>query len=212
MPAIDRKSADRRYYFNRKLKAAGVTKRVKRGRPILSEAAKKVLVTIRIPVMVLGQIQRMVNESVAMGSYPWKTQTATINALLVRGMETLKGDPMIEEALAYFRAIDIMEGVSRHRKEAQAAMALFRTEMSAMLAIGATAEAAACYQSTHDSVSAISQNVWRDWMLLQMERAYPKLAKMQHPRIDLSSHARAASQTITGQRRRGQQTSDGGEG
>lgn len=202
MPAIDRKAADRRYYFNKKLRATGEVVQTKTGRPPHTESEKRILIPVRFPVSVIGHIQRMVNEAVAVGAYPWKTQTAMINALVMRGLETLKGDAQVEEALAYFRAIHQMEEVSRHRKESHAAMSLLKSEISALISINAIEEAAAVYQSTHEAILGISQNVWRDWMLHQMEKAYPRLAAMKPQRISLTSKTRSKSQTDAGQRRR----------
>lgn len=184
MPAKDPKAAAHRYYLNRKARAHGVAP------PITEAAEKKILVAVRFPASVIGRVQRLVNEGVALGTYPWKTQTAAINALVMRGIESMKGDPLIDEMLAYLHAVEQIEGVGKHRKEAKAAMASLRTEISELLAIGAINEAAEFYHTTRERIATISPNVWRDWILAEMDKGFPKLAKRPMRAMGLTSQGR----------------------
>ena len=194
MPSHDRREINRRYYFKKKLERQTLSARPKQsvGRPPLHEADKKVLVAIRIPVSVLGRIQRIVGEAIALHTYPWKTQSALINELLLRGLESLKDDPNIAEMLQYLHTVEEIEAVGKHRIEAKAAFSKFNSEVSEMLAIGATMEAAQYYQNTHKAVLALSPNLWRDWLLIQMEKAHGKLAKVKVKPTSLASNSRSS--------------------
>lgn len=188
MPYADRK-ARRRYFqhYNaeRPSRDRSEGHRPLRGRPPQGDE-RKVLVNVRLPVSMVARLQRTKEEGLVLGKYPWKTLTAVIEGLLLRGMESMKGDPLFDEMLPYLRVVQQIDGVGSHRREAQAAMNKVRTEISELLAIKAVKEATQYYHATWQSIEEMSPNVWRDWLLDQMRKAFPKLARSRPQGVTLA--------------------------
>lgn len=136
---------------------------------------KKVLWSGRLPVSLLARVQRITQEGIATGKFPWKTTTMTVTALLIRGLESLAGDPMIDEMLPYLRAISQIDGVASHRTEAQAAFSKTKTEISELLNIKAHDEAVQYFHAIFNSIEEMDENVWRDWLLRKLKETFPKL-------------------------------------
>lgn len=149
----------------------------RRGRPPSDHNEKKLLLQCRLRASLLGRLHRLVNEGIANGTYPWKTMTACVEGLLLRGLETLKGDEMVDEMLPYLRAISEVDSISNHRREAQGAFARVKMEIAELLAIRAETEAVQYYHATYANFSMITETVWREWLLNQMRRAFPALHK-----------------------------------
>lgn len=164
--AKERRAYQRSYYDKNKSKRVRHQDR---------DQEKKAHVAFRCPVSIMGRIRRIVNEGIALGKFPWKTQTECIVALLIRGMETMAGDPTIDEMLPYLRSIQALEGIAGHRREAQAAFSQMKTEISELLAIKAHDEAVKYFHAMYDSVLDIDENVWRDWLVRQLKETFPKL-------------------------------------
>lgn len=167
----ERRKYQRAYYKKNK------SKRVRFGSAGSTREDKKVLVAFRVPLSVIGRIRRMVNEGIALGHFPWKTQTECLVAMVVRGMESLAGDPTIDEMLPYLRAVQTIESVGSHRREAQAAFSSIKTEIAELLAIKATDEAVQYFHAIYHSVDEMNANVWRDWLLKQLTTTFPQLVK-----------------------------------
>lgn len=140
-------------------------------------AQRKVLCANRLPIELVARIQRVVAEGIATGQFPWKTQSAAVTALLIRGLESLAGDESIDEMLPYLRAVQTIEHVGQHRTEAQAAMSKIKTEVSELLAIKAHDEAVQYFHAMYNAVADMNANVWRDWLLTQLKQAFPQLLK-----------------------------------
>lgn len=139
--------------------------------------SKKILVATRLPVELVARIQRIVAEGIATGRFPWRTQSAAIGALLMKGMESMAGDESMDEMLPYLRAIQTIEHVGQHRNEAQAAMSKIKTEVSELLAIKANDEAVQYFHAMYESIDQMNANVWRDWLLTQLRQTFPQLVK-----------------------------------
>lgn len=142
---------------------------------------KKVLWSGRLPLSLLARIQRITQEGIATGKFPWKTTTQAVTALLIRGLESLAGDPMIDEMLPYLRAISQIDSVGSHRMEAQAAYSKVKTEISELLSIKANDEAVQYFHAIYASIEDMDENVWRDWLLEKLRQTFPKLVA-QKPR------------------------------
>lgn len=151
---------------------------------------KKTLVAFRCPVSLLGRMRRIVNEGIALGKFPWKTQTDCIVAMLIRGMESMAGDPTIDEMLPYLRAMQHLEGIASHRREAQAAFGHIKTEIAELLAIKANDEAVKYFHAMYDSVLDIDENIWRDWLLKELKATFPKLLEQKPKGVKFPKHDR----------------------
>ncbi len=149
-------------------------------------AEKKLLVHLRLPTAMIGRIQRIVNEGIAMGTYPWKTQTAAIQALIMKGLESMSGDETIDDMLPYLRTIHASDSITQHRNEAQAAYSKIKTETSELLAIKAHDEAVAYFHTMYENVENMNAHVWRDWLLKQLRTSFPDLLK-EKPKTPLFS-------------------------
>ena len=146
---------------------------------------KKGILSCRIPLSLIARIRRMVLEGVATGCYPWKAISDAVQALLVKGMESMAGDPLVDEMLPYLRAVSQIEGVASHRIEAQAAFSKIKTEISELLAIRAHDEAVQYFHAIYHSVDDMNANVWRDWLLRKLQGEFPRLLKERPKGISL---------------------------
>lgn len=166
----DRRQYNRTYYRNHV--------KPKRGKKMdLDRSEKKVAVSVRMPLALIGRIQRIVMEGLATGKFPWKTTGAAITALIIKGMESMAGDETIDSMLPYLRAVQMIEHVGQHRIEAQAALSKIKTEVSELLAIKANDEAVQYFHSMYDSVDAMDETVWQGWMLRELRGMFPQLLK-----------------------------------
>jgi hypothetical protein len=189
-------------YENRSKRAAYDAKRrtPRRGRPSLPEGEKKLMVTWRMHGSLLGRMRRIVDEGLAKGTFPWKTMTSCAEALLLRGLESLSGEEIVDEMLPYLRAVGQIDSIGTHRREAQSAFSKVKTEIAELLAIRAHAEAVQYFHATYHSFEQIGETVWRDWLLKSMQTAFPKLYK-QKPKGVMIQH-RVAGVAMPERRRR----------
>lgn len=163
------KRTHNRAYYHEKIKP-------KRGRPAVED--KRVLLGgVRIRSSITGRVQRILLDAVASGTYAYRTSSQIYEDLIVRGMGTLTSSDVVDEALQYLRAVSATDAIGAHRREAQAAFSRVRTELNELLQIKADQAAVHYYWTTVKAFASMSQNVWRDWFLRQMEKTFPQLAR-----------------------------------
>lgn len=150
---------------------------------------KKIMVRISLPNTLVGRLQRIVNEGIATGIYPWKSMSAAMNALIVRGMESMKGDPDMESMLKYLRGMGQLEGMAQHRTEAQAAFNRAKVEISEMLAIKAEQDAVRYFHNLRRTFEEMDTHIWQQWLLRQLDQTFPKLLRQKPKPISLDEHA-----------------------
>lgn len=165
-----RRRYQREYFASHKKMRGG-------GADAVAKSEKKTLVNMRLSVMLVGRLTAIVNQANADGRYPWKTRTAAVEALLVRGLETMKSDPFIAQQLELIEATEDIQRLAQHRTEAQALLSRMRTEINELMAIRATHHALTVYCNCRDNIEDISPNVWRDWLLESLKKAYPQLER-----------------------------------
>lgn len=135
--------------------------------------SKKVFVNARLPVSVLGRLGRIVEEGIATGRFPWRSRNQAIEALLIRGLESLSSDPVAEAMLPYLRMVGSAETIAQHRQEAQAAYSRIKTEVSELLGIGAKDGAIRFVHAMMQEARAMDANEWRDWLITKLETTTP---------------------------------------
>lgn len=203
-----RTTADRQKYQRDYYAQHGKQKRRMRA-GINERDEKKVLVAIRLPVSIVARIQRLVSEGIAIGNFPWKTQTECVKALVLRGFESLAGDESVDAMLPYLRAVHTIESVGQHRKEAQAAFSAVKGEIAELLHIKANDEAVHYFHGIYSSVRDMDENVWRNWLLQQLESTFPQLLKEKPKGISITSkHDRMVERRQRRDRRRAQEEAD----
>lgn len=138
---------------------------------------KKVPFNTRLAPQVVGRMQRIKDEAIATNRYPWRTMSAVHEALLLRGFESMAGDPFFDEMLQFLQVMSQINGVAQQRKEAQAAIGRFKVEIAELLKIRAKDQAVQYYHGVYHDIQAMSESVWRNWALDEMRKAYPQLAR-----------------------------------
>lgn len=147
---------------------------------------RKVLFPIRIPEGVLARIQRLTHDGIARGTHPWKTPAETIRALLILGLESLKGvDSVIDEMLPYLNLTKQLEGIGGNRRECQSAMHKAGVEIQELIGIGAKDEALQYYHVTLEAAKEMPPTVWRDWLVDELSHKFPQLHKQAAPSVSL---------------------------
>lgn len=152
----------------------------------------KILIQIRLPFQLVGRVSQLLEESVALHRYPWRTKTAIYTYLLVQGFKSMKQDPFIAEMIPYLEAIEGVEAWKFNRIEAQRAFSRITQEIGELLGIRAIDHAAQLYHHSVDSFANLAPNIWRDWLLEKLKKQYPHLAKL---RVKPISYATRAPQT-----------------
>lgn len=176
--AKDKKqAANQRQYRSRRLRRAGLVER---------ESDRKILVPLRIPEGIMGRVMRLLHEGIAKGSHPWKTQSEILRAMIVKGLEALKGDSeLIDEMMPYLRLSKQFELIGQSRREAQASLGRATHEIRELIGIGAKREALAYYHVTKHATLQMAPTAWRDWMLDQLRKSFGELDKIDPQGVEL---------------------------
>lgn len=144
------------------------------GRPPLED--RKIHLSLRIRSSIVGRLQRLLLEGLAIpGKFPWRTQSHQYEDLLIRGLETLRGDESVAEAMQYLHAVSHTDALARMRREAQAAFSTITIELKELRAIGALDQAVAHFWSTYRAFEQMSPHTWRDWFLQRMREDHADL-------------------------------------
>lgn len=136
---------------------------------------KQVLVAMRVPESIVARCHRMKEEAVVNGRYPWRTMSEVYRGLLYKGLESMKGDAIVDEGLPYLQLVKHVDGLRHPRLEAEAALHTSRTELQRLLHIGARKEAVQFYWTTVEIAKQMAETVWRDWLLDQLQKQFPDL-------------------------------------
>jgi hypothetical protein len=143
------------------------------GRPPLED--RKIHLSLRLKSSIVGRMNRMLLEATATGIYPWRTQSQQYEDIIIRGLETYRGNESVDEALQYLHAVQHSEAISRHRKEAQAAYNVTNIEIKELRGIGATDQALRYFWATYAAFERMSPHTWRDWFLQRMREDHADL-------------------------------------
>ena len=177
-PKSTRSDVNKRYYEKQRHK-----------RKLQSKSAdeRKIPWAGRLPETLIGRIQRVVNEGIATGRYPWKNTTEAVTSLIQRGFLSLKDDPFISEMLPHIEMSQHLDRISVIRREAQTIVAKARQEITELLGIGEKESAVAYYHVTMDAAHKMPPTVWRDWLIKEIRKAFPELAREKPKGVSLSS-------------------------
>ena len=148
---------------------------------------KRIPISIRLPEGLVMRVQRLTHEAIATGRYPFKTPTDTYKHLLMRGYETLKGDPVIDEGLPYIKFRGQLEALGAARNEAQGAYARLKNEVSELLSIGNTTVASQYVQTAYGAARKMPPTAWRDWLLKELGKTFPDLLHRELTGVRLST-------------------------
>lgn len=136
---------------------------------------KQVLVGMRVPESIVARCHRIKEEAIVNGRYPWRTMSEVYRGLLYKGLESMKGDPVIDDGLPYLQLVKHVDGLRHPRMEAESALHTSRQEIQRLLQIGARKEAVQFYWTTVEIAKEMGATIWRDWLLEQLERQFPEL-------------------------------------
>lgn len=103
----------------------------------------------------------------------------------MKGLESLKGHPTIDEMLPYLKLTEQFDVIASNRREAQAGLSRAINEISELLGIGAKQEALQYYHVTLVAAQEMPPTVWRDWMIAELKHQFPQLDKLPAPGVTL---------------------------
>ena len=136
---------------------------------------KQVLCAMRLPESVVARCHRIKEEAIVNGRYPWRTMSEVYRGLMYKGLESMKGDPVIDDGLPYLHLVKHVEGLRHPRVEAESALHTSRQELQRLLQIGARREAVQFYWTTVSIAGQMAPSIWRDWLLDQLQKQFPDL-------------------------------------
>lgn len=171
MPPIDpeiRARYNRRYY-EKQAKRKAARKKV--------TTERRVTLRVTMAESLAGRINRLVIESVAKGSFSWKTQSECITTLIIAGLKTLRDEEMVADMLPQIEFMQKIDFIQRQRKEAQGALTRAVEEITSLTSIGARNGALNYYHVTMDAANQMDPTEWRDWMIKELKAAFPQFAK-----------------------------------
>lgn len=170
------------YYLRKKHKRRSAT----------GEDEKKVLWSGRLPETLIARIQRVTLEGVATGRYPWKSMTEAVTNLIQRGFASLKGDPFIDEMLPHLEMAQHLDRIRNIRREAASVLNTAKSEIAELLNIGAVDGAVRYYHMTMEAAHRLPPTEWRDWLITEMKKAFPELARGKVKGVSLMEHKKPA--------------------
>lgn len=167
-------------YTARRVRTAGLTER---------EHEKKVLVPVRVPEGLMGRMMRLLHEGIANKTHPWKTPSEIIRALLVKGLESMKGQSeVVEDMMPYLDLRRQFEVIGQARREAQAALGRATHEIRELIGIGAKREALQYYHVTMEAARKMAPTAWRDWLIEQLRKNFPEFRKLEPEGVKLDTN------------------------
>ncbi len=166
----------RKQYQTRYHQTVGKTRRKAKSNLITpSPGEKQVLCAMRIPESVVARAHRIKEEAIINGRYPWRTMSEVWRGLIFKGLESMKGDAIVDDGLPYLMLIKQVDGMRHPRIEAEAALHTSRQELQRLMQINAKAQAVQFYWTTVEIAKQMAPGVWRDWLLEQLEKQFPEL-------------------------------------
>lgn len=185
-----RHAANRKAYIKRK-------SRVEKATP---EA--RVLFSARLRDSLLARTRRLVDEYLATGKYGYRTMTEAFEDLALRGLGTLRGDPIVDEMMPYMDLMRNIDRLHRARREAQGGLNRAKEEIAELQAIGDADAATQVYHFALDAAHAMPPTAWRDWMITELAKSFPELAKRPLKGVDLSVAQRLTKPAVEEERRK----------
>ena len=190
-PNRETKRLQNQRYYQLHVKPQRAAQRANGPSPRLAKDDKKILVTIRLPVQLVGRVEKTLNEAVATKRYPFRTKTALYTYLILHGFDHLRDDPFIAEMLPYLEAIEAVGAWRFHRTEAAAAFSQIATEINELLRYRLREPAVQCYHVAYDAIMEMPPSVWREWLLSKLERSYSVLHKAVPQAVPLGTAKKA---------------------
>lgn len=173
----DRRAYNKEYYRKKKQR-----------RGLDAKDEKRLRLNCMLPASMMGRLSRLVMESLAKGTYPWKNMSQCVQILLLDGLRARRGDENIDEMLPHLEYMQQIDRIQTLRREAQGGLNRAREEISELLAIGAREGAIRYYHVTMDAARNMPPTEWRDWMLAELVKAFPQLAKEKMRGMRLVTH------------------------
>lgn len=137
-----------------------------------------VLVSLRLPITLVGRIERLTLEAVAKGTYPWRSKNAAYKSIIVAGLKTLKGtSDTVDEFLPYLEVRASLDQIGSARVDAEALLAKSRTELSSLLDVDARTQAIQYFHTVRSAAERMPPTVYRDWLIATLNREFKDLAK-----------------------------------
>lgn len=169
------KEAAKRYHLKKRQERAGLEE-------------KKRLFSARIRATIIGRLQRLTQEALATGRYPYKSLSDTLEDLILRGFKTLAGDEgLVDDFLPQIEVMQQFDTIERNRRESHAMVNKAKMEIGELMAIQAHDAAVHYYHTIYEAITRMNATVWRNWALAQLEKHFPLLHQEQVKAISLKT-------------------------
>jgi hypothetical protein len=149
------------------------------------EEERKTLVSMRLPRSLVAIIQAITLEGIATKRYKWRTYTETYEAMITKGLKTMKDDAFMEEQLPVINLTEHFAAITHTRMQAQASLSMAQREITELLKIDALDEALQYYHTTKAAGETMPPTIWRDWFLSKLKTSFPDLESKIAPGIQL---------------------------
>ena len=182
--AEQRRKYNQRYY-ERKVKQERKERQAKA--KVVDTDQRRVL-TLRLRESLIQKGSHLLNEAINTGSHYWKNQSQMYEEIFVWGLQYMAehGDETADEMVPTLKADLQNRRFAASRKECQAFLNNVRTELKEALAIGEKDEATRHFWSmVRIYQNEAAQGIWQHWVLRELKKAFPDLAKTPQPPISL---------------------------
>lgn len=156
---------NRRYYLKHKGRTHVPDTKGERTKPL----------RVQLPESLIGRLNRLVIEGVAVGKWPWRTMSQCVKMLVIDGLSLHKGDDTVDEMLPHLEYMSQIDRIHQLRREAQAGLNKAREEINELLGIGAYDGAVRYYHMTIEAAERMPPTEWRNWMIKELRKAFPNL-------------------------------------
>lgn len=144
-----------------------------------TDSERKLPLNVRVAASLVGRLSRLAMEGAATGRHPWKTMTECVSRLIMDGLrwrrENDDEDGTIAEMLPHLEAMEHLNKIRTMRREGMTMLNTAREEISHLEGIGAHDGAVAYYHMTMETLGKLQATEWRDWLIRELEKAFPKL-------------------------------------
>lgn len=147
-----------------------------------AEKVRKIYFNLRVPEQWVAQFQRLAMEGLARGTNPWKTSQEVCRAMIVKGFEAYHHERHDEDIanddfMPQLQLEQQLSSLERSQRTAEAMLGMARRNIRSLLNINAEETAQQYYGTAMDSARELPASVWQAWLVRELEKAFPELAK-----------------------------------
>jgi ribosomal protein S7 len=137
---------------------------------------RTILVNVRVPETILGRISQIASEGQLSGKYPWKSISQVTRAMIGFGLKAMseQGDVDSAELMEIHEITKQFSTIAMNRRACQSMLENAKTEINALVTIGATTSALHVYDNVIEKIEDLTISEWTQWLSKELKALYPE--------------------------------------